>query len=416
MGSIKITSSNFNGETANITFSPLTGGTEVITGATIPYIKDGFYYGDYSIEIPAYSTTCELNVEFTPTINISPTGATQYENVILSASTNLSSPTFVWSLTDFRDTSGNTISSYTGSVLTEGYFVSTGSGNVSVVATGDEGSATGSTFSITAFGNIVDEVSGNTWSFSTRQLSSSATNSIRVRRSSDNTEQDIGFSSGLLDTTSLLSFVGTGGADYGYVVRYYDQSGNNYDMSQTSAADQPTIVSGGTIIEQNNQPTLWIDEPDYMFNSSLSLTGQNMVGFYVARLDITSRGNGALIGSNQYKFDAKPSQDQIRTGLDGVINTNATQYHRDQLVQGTLVRKPGDSRKYYSGIQSGDTNTTSLVDYDLTNVNYVMIGRRQDGGDKMTGWNTEIIGYNRELTDAEKQSIEREQITYYNIL
>lgn len=52
----------------------------------------------------------------------------------------------------------------------------------------------------------------------------------------------------------------------------------------------------------------------------------------------------------------------------------------------------------------------------MSNVNYVMIGRRQDGGDKMTGWNTEIIGYNRELTDAEKQSIEREQITYYNIL
>lgn len=263
------------------------------------------------------SATCSAETPCPPTppisyeVSISPTGATQYENVILSASTNLSSPTFVWSLTDFFDTSGNTISSYTGSVLTEGYFTSTGSSNVSVVATGDEGSATGSTFSITAFGNIVDEVSGNTWSFSTRQLSTSATNSIRVRRSSDNTEQDIGFSSGLLDTTSLLSFVGTSGTDYGYVVKYYDQSGNNYDMTQTSAADQPTIVSGGTIIEQNNQPTLWIDEPDYMFNSSLSLTGRNMVGFYVARLDVTSRGNGALIGLISISL----TQNQAKTRL-----------------------------------------------------------------------------------------------------
>ena len=349
-------------------------------------------------------------------VSISPTSVEEFSNVVLSATTDLTSPSFVWTLNNFRDTSGNTVSSYTGNPLTEGYFTSTGSSNVSVVATGDEGSATGSTFSVTAFGNIVDEISGNTWSFSTRQLSTSATNSIRVRRSSDNTEQDIGFSNGLLDTTSLLSFVGTGGTDYGYVVKYYDQSGNNYDMTQTTAADQPTIVSGGTVIQQNNQPTLWIDEPDYMFNSSLSLTGQNMVGFYIARLDITSRGNGALIGSNNYKFDSKPGQDQIRNGLPGVINTLATSYHIAQLVQGTLVRKPGDSRKYYSGIQSGATNTETLVGYDLTDVNYVMIGRRQDGGDKMTGWNTEIIGYNRELTDAEKQSIEREQITYYNIL
>ena len=50
-------------------------------------------------------------------------------------------------------------------------------------------------------GYLVDDYSP-TVAYSLRKLSSSATNAIRVRRSSDNTEQDIGFSGDNLDTTS----------------------------------------------------------------------------------------------------------------------------------------------------------------------------------------------------------------------
>ena len=46
--------------------------------------------------------------------------------------------------------------------------------------------------------------------YSTHQLKSSATNCVRVRRSSDNAELDIGFTaSGGLDTAALLTFVGS---------------------------------------------------------------------------------------------------------------------------------------------------------------------------------------------------------------
>src|SRR5210317_1231364 len=56
---------------------------------------------------------------------------------------------------------------------------------------------------------LIDAVSSSSESaYSLRQLSSSATNCIRVRRSSDDTEQDIGFSSNALDTSSLTNFVG----------------------------------------------------------------------------------------------------------------------------------------------------------------------------------------------------------------
>ena len=72
-------------------------------------------------------------------------------------------------------------------------------------------------------------------------------NSIRVRRSSDNAEQNIGFDgSGNLDTTSLTNFI-TGSTD-GFVTTWYDQSGNGNNAVQTSATSQPIIVSGGTIL------------------------------------------------------------------------------------------------------------------------------------------------------------------------
>ena len=84
-------------------------------------------------------------------VSILPSSAVQYENVILSASTTGTSAVFVWSLTDFYDTSGNTISSYTGQTLTEGYFSSTGSSNVSVSVVCDEGEGSTSTFSVSEF-------------------------------------------------------------------------------------------------------------------------------------------------------------------------------------------------------------------------------------------------------------------------
>lgn len=79
--------------------------------------------------------------------------------------------------------------------------------------------------------------------FSTRLLRENYTGQcLRVRRSSDNAEQDIGFLNDKLDTASLTSFVG---ANDGFVVTWYDQSGNARNATQATAAKQPYIVVGG---------------------------------------------------------------------------------------------------------------------------------------------------------------------------
>ena len=85
---------------------------------------------------------------------------------------------------------------------------------------------------------LLDTYTGAAAAYSLRKLRTLYTgDAIRVRRSSDNTEQDIGFStySVSLDTVSLLAFAGTGDA---FVKTWYDQSGNSNDATQTTTVNQ----------------------------------------------------------------------------------------------------------------------------------------------------------------------------------
>jgi hypothetical protein len=98
---------------------------------------------------------------------------------------------------------------------------------------------------------LLDNYTGAAVAYSLRKLKSSYTGSaIRVRRSIDNAEKNIGFnSSGALDTTDLEFFIGAGNA---FVVTWYDQSGNGLDAIQNTASLQPQIASNGSLIKTSN--------------------------------------------------------------------------------------------------------------------------------------------------------------------
>jgi hypothetical protein len=102
---------------------------------------------------------------------------------------------------------------------------------------------------------LLDDYPNAAAAYSLRKLRSAYTGSaIQVRRASDNTTQNIGFTAlGALDTTSLTSFCsGTNG----FVTTWYDQSGNTRNATQTTAINQPQIVSSGSVILENGKPTL----------------------------------------------------------------------------------------------------------------------------------------------------------------
>ena len=73
---------------------------------------------------------------------------------------------------------------------------------------------------------------------------------IRVRRSSDNSEQDIGFSGGVLDTDALELFCEAG--DDAYVKIWYDQlagsAGRTTHFATATPTQQPPIVLNGSVL------------------------------------------------------------------------------------------------------------------------------------------------------------------------
>lgn len=109
---------------------------------------------------------------------------------------------------------------------------------------------------------------------SLRRLTSMYTGAaIRVRRSSDGTESDIGFSTnGDLNTAALAAFAGSGSA---YIVRWYDQSGNGRHLTQTVVANQPRIVNAGAIDVNGSKPRIVFDGVDDFLASPV-------VGLYAA--------------------------------------------------------------------------------------------------------------------------------------
>lgn len=86
-----------------------------------------------------------------------------------------------------------------------------------------------------------------------------AGSAVKVRRSSDSTTQDIGFTSGALDTASLLTFCGAGD---GFVDTWYDQSGNTRHLTQVTTGAQPKLVSSGAVITSGGKPAVTFDGVD----------------------------------------------------------------------------------------------------------------------------------------------------------
>jgi hypothetical protein len=131
---------------------------------------------------------------------------------------------------------------------------------------------------------LLDSYPGATAAYSLRKLRNAYSGSvIRVRRSSDNTETDIGFVSNQLDTATLLTFCGAGN---GFLSTWYDQSGNGNNATQTTAVSQAQIVSGGSLITDGGKVAI-IGNQFLTLNSEIVPTS-SYAGFSVMSRSVTN--------------------------------------------------------------------------------------------------------------------------------
>jgi len=143
---------------------------------------------------------------------------------------------------------------------------------------------------------LLDTYTGAAAAYSVRKLDKDYTGyAIRVREDSGDTEADIGFdSNGDLDTAAIATHCGSAN---GYVVTWYDQSGNSNNATQSTAGSQPQIYNGTAVITENGKPALNFTS-DYLDTNDISISaGGTFSTFHVEKKNSAS-SIGFFMGKN----------------------------------------------------------------------------------------------------------------------
>jgi hypothetical protein len=204
-----------------------------------------------------------------------------------------------------------------------------GTGNFRLTNSSNSGN-----FSLSFPNLLLDTYSGASMALSLRKLRSTYTGScIRVERSSDNTQQDIGFSGNFLDTDALATFVGVG---TGQVVTWYDQTTNGYNVIKSGSISGPSVRISGVnqtlnskiALNFNGSQTIWSNNVGY---TDIIPSGGQFIAFGVGNASDTgtrllfhlggSQQQAQVIRRNGNPLEAIAYDSAVNTATD-VGNTN----------------------------------------------------------------------------------------------
>ena len=224
--------------------------------------------------------------------------------------------------------------------------------------------------------------------YSLRKLRTAyAGSAIKVRRSSDNAEQDINFVGNELDTASLLSFVGAGD---GFVSVWYDQSGSGNNITQLTATSQSRIVIGGvlSVNPENSLPAVNVGSTNIFMETTTAIATKNL--FSVGKL------NG-LVNANYITFSASPFSGmyyggtgaaQIQgIGLFAISNINSL---TGEDLNTHLANFYHNGSNYLVSKDSG--TSVDLGSYTQMNTNNVL-GRNLNAATSFNGLVQEVVIY-----------------------
>jgi hypothetical protein len=234
---------------------------------------------------------------------------------------------------------------------------------------------------------------------------------IRVRRSSDNAQLDIGFIGEDLDVFTLLAFVGTGS---GFVTTWYDQSGNGRHAIQTTAANQPRIVNNGVLETANGKPAIRFNGSNTFFSgvslplSQFTLTSVLNDVTQAASIRYPIGTGSAPTGRGIFSsFQINPDQslgyisDAGSVAQTGFLPTIGQSY----VVSLTTIATAS------SIWANGGNNATG----GIITLNELFIGQRGDNVWYYDGYNSETIVFPSALSTTDRQILERDQGNYYSM-
>jgi hypothetical protein len=257
---------------------------------------------------------------------------------------------------------------------------------------------------VTPPGYLLDTYSA-TAAYSLRQLKTGVTNVVRVRRSSGNKESD--FTATEITDGTLASFCGSGD---GFVVSWIDQSGSGNTLTQSTASNQPQLVSSGTVLTAaNGLPAVQFPTVRHFSLTSSINTTSTMTEVFVF--------NRSSSGTQSISYGG--------TGTDGFLTfwfTDNNNYWRPSVAAGAIVDSSNTSTGDFlsftvqaSGTASNWKNGTAKLtpSYSFTSAKALTyLGRR--AASYTDGFIQESILFNTDES-ANRTAIETDINTHYSI-
>lgn len=253
---------------------------------------------------------------------------------------------------------------------------------------------------------LLDTYSGATVAYSLRKLRSAYTGSaIRVRRSSDNAEQDIAFSGNDLDTASLLTFCGAGN---GFITTWYDQSTNANNSTQTTPTLQAQIVSSGNLILDaitGKITTTWTTD-SYNLTNAIT-TVQLMYHYMVFNRTSNTNSTAGLANSGA---TAPTMLRWIATTGDITSRISVLITHSTNTATGsnliTTLRDSSDVVKMFRNSVALTTGISSTIGASLNTWGNANASRNSGNFAELVHWNND--------QEANRTGIETNANTYWN--
>lgn len=267
---------------------------------------------------------------------------------------------------------------------------------------------------------ILDQVKGAVASYSLDKIKTNATSPCILSFSDASPNMAVPFANNTFDKASVQNYIIANGGNFAttsaYIQQWTDQSGRGNHATQGTQANQPRILNNG-VWETNSNGKLSIQtilatDTHWVVTDSNSLDLTNNGTFSVVHRPTTiGETAGRILDKGAYLFfmgDRAISVAPPGTSASGVGGTVF-----NELNINTIPFETGtNSLKYYrNGVLVSTVNSSALIPnsnnmYILNNSGLI---RQYDG--KIS----ELIIFNRTLSDSERKKLEQNQSKRYNI-
>lgn len=256
---------------------------------------------------------------------------------------------------------------------------------------------------------LLDAYGGAHAAYSLRKLNSDYTGAaIRLRRTSDSEEQDIGFDAdGNLDIAACEAFFTGSNLT---VKTWYDQSGNGNDMTQSTAAAQPLLYNIDGLLKIDGRPGLRFIAGDAFDFDKTGLDRGNLSSFAVLKftnLTGTQRVIQLSTGTSERWYGPVLSSSQfVYAHGDGNIGSNAADLLNNlhTVIAGATQ---GDAEAFLNGTSIGTKALTTGA----------LAGTSKIGGtgvDYFNGFIQEVVVYSSDQSER-REGIERNISNHYDL-